>query len=835
MKNHIFFTLIFLILNSSVNSQFMQNGGFEQYNDVYGFLNLNRANYWHVMFNSPDLFHEDLDPPAYGIPNTGLSCAGFGWGSESIIGSEYFFGETMELSPIAKYVLTFYVKKLDPNSATFGIKVVNSEPPTNPYQTPPYNSTLVEDYLSDSNNSPDIIYSIDNGEYKKVSYCFTPSVYGVHYVIFGQFNPQNPPANANFFLIDDVNISYATIEQQNVEANLTLTSTALCTQNTLLIDGTSSQFETEHQWEIFKLVNNQPTLVYSGNNEQGNAGVFNVTTAFSSVGYQPLPGDCYRVQLKVVNGCTDIDQLDFCYEDLNVDFLNVPAAVCEDTPTDISVTGDDNWTYTWSNGDSGEGMKTTSVIPVFPSSQYTVTVTSPSQCSQVNTITLNVHSNNNLAPWMNGIQNLSNGTLGSDPYTVYVQQGQVLSFNSQLFNDNLNEDLLNSISNYQQSQYLNISFPTNNVGIFNFYWNTGQGFAPNVSPGIYEFTLTSNDGNQCNLGEESFTYRIIVFCDQCPTCVSFENRIPSNSPLPPETKVGVCIEAGISQPVQTGNANVLFQAGVSITLGEFFEAGSGFEALIEQTTCVTDCEDCCDDWTGFTFDAIPDPPYVNFNDNNLDNDIFQITDVNHPFCAFGAQGFEFYIISDYGNTLYSLTSTSNSCCAFESPSPENPISHSSIWWDGYVTNIFGNTVRANDGVYTYYLKFFGCGGQQSPTYHGYLNVGGIDPYGIATNNDNNTEINSKEVAYESESVNGILELQQQINVVPNPTRDYIEIVGISNGQFQFVKLLDDKGLEVLSNCKFKNNKLDVSSLSPGTYFVTFTIENYEVVKKFIKL
>lgn len=829
MKNHIFFTLFFLIINSGVNSQFMQNGGFEQYNNLYGGEDLNRADFWHTMLNSPDLKHSQLT--FQNIGNSGNGCAYIGL--NTVNNSEYCYGTTLGLNANNKYILTFYVKRGNSilnNSIPIGIKIVKNEPISNPYGNTDF--SIVQSFVNNPINSPDFTYKPIGNGFEKVTYCFTPTESGIHYVIFGPFLSQTPPFfEGNSFLIDDVDITLATNNQLNLDSNPILASTALCTQNTVLVDGTSSQFENEYQWEIFRINNNQTSLVYTGSVQQGTAGVFNVSDAFSSVGHIPLPNNCYRVILRVLNGCIDIDQVDFCYENVNVDFLNVPAAVCEGTPTDISVTGDDNWTYTWSNGDSGVGMKTTSITPVFPSSQYTVTVTSPSGCSQVNTITLNVHSNNNLAPWMNGIQNLSNGTLGSDPYTVYVQQGQMLSFNSQLFNDNTNENLQNTYVSNITSSFFNLSYPINGIGNLTVFWNTGQGFAPNVSPGIYEFTLTSNDGNQCNLGEESFTYRIIVFCDQCPTCVSFENRIPSNSPLPPETKVGVCIEAGISQPVQTGNANVLFQAGASITLGEFFQAGPGFEALIEPTTCVADCEDCCDDWAGFTFNTVQ--TFMTHDENGQYYDVFQITDVDHPFCAFGAQGFEFNIYKQCCDDTpdFTLTSFSNSCCPFESPAPENPIPHSSIWWDGYFTTNFGTSYRADDDEYNWTLKLYGCGGQ-STEYQGVFYILGVWP-GIApsTSNSENVEENDRNL----ESISEVSELQNGINLMPNPTRDYIEIVGINSDSLNLFKVHDDKGLEVLSNCKFKNNKLDVSSLSPGTYFVSFMLQDYKLVKKFIKL
>ncbi len=823
MKNSKLFIALVLFLSISPfcvysQTEFMINGGFEDYDNVTNsnipYIGaIDKAIGWHHITNTPDAKHLGFFPGLSGTARSGQGCGRFGIAIDAGL-EEFFYGTTQQLTAGQTYSVSFWIRKILPNieNVPIGLVISDAVPSItlNPFSI---------------SQQPLITITQMNTEYVRASGCFTAQVSGTHYVTIGPFNEMGVLSNL-LYTIDDVSVTSFPNDAGIPSAQLNINQPSFCVGDNVIIDGTASSNETSYIFEINNLTNNNQEY-YSGI-INGQAGTFNVSDLLTN----PIPGNCYRATLTAIGGCSDMTSVDLCYDNPDVDFLNVPAAVCEGIPTNISVTGDDNWTYNWSNGDGGVGVKTTSVSPVFPSSQYSVTVTSPNGCSQVNTITLNVHSNNNLAPWMNGIQNLSNGTMGTDIYTVYIHQREILSFTSQLFNDNSNELIAtNLISTNIPNSFTQTILPSyGNNQTLSFYWNTGQGFVPIVSPGIYEFTLTSNDGNQCNLGQESFTFRIIVICDQCPTCVSFENRTPSNSPLPPETKVGVCIEAGISQPVQTGNANVLFQAGASITLGEFFQAGPGFQAIIEPTTCVADCEDCCDDWAGFTFDAIPDPPYMNFNDNNPDNDIFQITDINHPFCAFGAQGFEFYILNANGVIMYSLTSNSNSCCSFESPAPENPIPHSSIWWDGYVTNIFGNSVRPLDGMYFYRLNFSGCDGQQSPLYQGYISIGGFDPYGMATNN-NNSAIQIEE----SESVNGIIELQQKINIVPNPTCDFIEIIGNNQNQIQFVKILDDKGLEVLKESQFKNNRLNVSSLSPGTYFVSFMLQEYKVVKKFIKL
>ncbi len=825
MKSKYFFWILCIILIFPVKAQFMQNGGFEVFNNNFSGEAIDRANEWHNVFNSPDLLHNQVTSNN-GSCRTGQGCAGFGL--TGVYNAEFFYGTTFTLNANTKYVLTFYVKNGSITNTLPICAKITSSPPSPTYDCSDFATpqTAVSNYLNNPINQPEIIFKPIGIEYNKVTYCFTPQVSSNHYITFGIFPNQNS-FNSNYFYLDDVNISQATIEQQNLSSQVSLVSTSLCVGNPIIVDGSNSQNETEFQWEIAKLVNGQPNVISVGQTQFGSASSIDINSVFSLIGHIPSPGDCYRVKLTVKNGCSDESIIDFCYEDPNVDFLNNSLSLCEGTSVDLTVTGQSDWLYTWSTGQSAMGLNSVSVIPSYPNSSYSVTITTPSQCTHVETIDFVVYSANNDAPEMNGIN-------GTGEYVLYANQGDIITFSSQISNDNSNETFIASLlSSNIPTNFSQISLDNNNHQI-NFFWNTGQSFVPNSSTGTYQFVIKTDDNNQCtNSGVSYHTFQIIIICDQCPICVNYENRLTLNNPLPDQTKTGKCIEAGLTQPVETGSAEILFQAGQYINLGPFFSSGPGFTAQIDPSTCVTDCEECCLNWVGFTLDEIPNGVYMNFEDNIIENDIFQITDRNHPFCAFNAKGYYLRIYNSSNNTLYENEYSTNSCCPFVSPAPENPVSHSSIWWDGYTNNIFGNSVHPNDGVYFYLLKLFGCNSEVG-IYQGFIHI--MSSSGLI----NSPETISQAVQenYKNDIANIIIQDNSneiELNLYPNPTNSSLEIIGIKIDDSIVVQLYDNNGILIENAVKVKNNRFNVTFLSSGEYYCKIIVGGKTITKKFIKL
>ncbi len=509
-------------------------------------------------------------------------------------------------------------------------------------------------------------------------------------------------------------------------------------------------------------------------------------------------------------------------------------AICEGQDMTLTTTGSDGYIYQWSdsNGnivETGMDLKQITVSPTVNNNVYTVSITDPGGCTLTQTITIAVHTFDNLPPWMDGIN-------GTGNYTIYVSQGNTVSFTSTLFNDNPSE-LIDVEFQTNIFSGLNFSLPGTSGGTFSFNWQTSLA----TPPGTYLYTLTANDGNACEEGIGTFTFTIIVVCDQCPVCIFYEDRTPSGTPLPSETKAGECIVAGQSQTVNTGTANVLFRAGLEITLGGYFEAGPGFVAEIDPGVCIEDCEDCCDDWAGFTYDELPNPFYLNFSDGDPTTDFIQVTDTYHPFCAFNAKGYEFSILNSWGSSPINengpVEQLENFCCPFRSPAPENPIAHSSIWWDGYTTNIFGNTVRPHDGVYFYLLKLIGCDGQTEEM-HGFIQIFGSR--GMTESGENN--IGELAPASLSEQDNSfIIEANKErehldciVHLNPNPTNGRVTVSGIETMDVMY-RLFDGKGNMLTRKEPLENGEFSLENFPSGTYYVWIYANSTYISRKIVKI
>ena len=781
---------------------------------------------WKSLYGTCDIGHPNAPFNMGMIPNSGQGCM------RVAHRSEYALGRTMALTAGTTYEVSFAAKR--DNSCqvydrTIGLQITATDPSQSPFNP-------------DDDFRPQVEIAISSGTYATGTYCFTAETSGVHYIIIGGTCEDIPGENnALCYAVDDVAVFEKTDLSDMPTASVTSAQTTYCLSDNILLDGSASSNETSHLWKIHRIVGGEvrPCELYNSGWTNGQAGTLNVPDAFQQAQHAPNGNSCYRAYLYVDNGCRAIDYFDFCYTEPTVNFLHDGQPVCEGGLVDLNVTGDNGWTYTWSDANgqiaSGVGLKTMQVTPETGNENYTVTVTTPEGCTLTRTYGFTVHTDNNVAPWMNGIN-------GTGEYTYYVTAGDVASFTSTVLNDNSNEQLVYTLTdNIPTAIVHNITLPPTgqNGGALNFSMTTHP-FG--TLPGSYTFTLMADDQNACSPGISSFTFTIVVICDQCPVCINYENRTPEGIRLPAETKAGQCISAGLSQPVKTGTAGVRFQAGQFILLGQNFEAGPGFEALIEPTTCVTDCEDCCRNWTGFTYDELPNPFYINFHDDDPTNDFIQVTDTYHPFCAFNAFGYEFNIMDRQGgnpiNTNGTRALTTNYCCAFRSPAPENPIPQSSIWWDGHRNNLFGNPVQASDGVYFYTLKLYGCGGQVEEK-HGFITVGGIPP-GMATAPD---DLNATEgYASLSEQERALLEqatvererLEQNVALSPNPTTGTVHITGVETDDLAY-QLFDDKGNMLSRKEPAPNGTFSMEKYTAGTYYVWIFTRNTYVTKKLIKI
>jgi hypothetical protein len=130
-------------------------------------------------------------------------------------------------------------------------------------------------------------------------------------------------------------------------------------------------------------------------------------------------------------------------------------------------------------------IKQITVSPTVNNNVYSVTITDPGGCTLTQTITIAVHTLNNLPPWMDGIN-------GTGDYTIYVNQGNTVSFTSTLYNDNPSE-VITYTQDHNIPSSFSALFPPSGGRMFFFTWTTSL----STSPGIYTYTLRANDSNVC--------------------------------------------------------------------------------------------------------------------------------------------------------------------------------------------------------------------------------------------------------------------------------------------------------------------------------------------------
>lgn len=813
MSKYLLVVLLLLGITAKANAQeMMLNGSFEECDgnpDGDTVLStVNYAAYWQTLIGSSDLVHPCVPVSMSGDPCFGVGCGRFGLNANGY--AEYLYGQTQQLTAGQIYEVSFWIRKDYPTDALrkVGLAITETVPTASITNTTP----LIQEVISST-------------QCVKLKACFTAQSSVTHYVTIGPFGGESS-TEPILYLVDSVSVITIPPTTPLAQANLTVSEPVICHGELATLDGTSSANETSYEWNIF-YPSNGGNNVYSSGIIQGQAGTITPVLPFMT------PGNCFRAELKVYGVCTDVAIVEFCIANPNVDFIFDGNPVCENTPVDLQVTGDNGWVYTWTQaGDTlanGQGIQALTVTPTMGNGVYTITVTTPEGCHYSETLHINVQAQNNLAPWMDGIN-------GTGEYTYYVSQGDAVFFNSVLSNDYSNEQLLNSGSWTIPSGFV-ATLPTTSSSIFSLSWVTSS-----MTPtGEYHYYLTSNDQNACGEGISTFDFRIIVVCDQCPICVNYEDRTPSGTRLPTETKAGKCIEAGMSQIVSTGDANVLFQAGAYILEGPYFDAGPGYEGVIDPETCVTDCEDCCADWSGFHFDALPSAFYINFTDSDPTNEFIQVTDTYHPFCAFGATGFKFEIFNRWGiqmndQDLYSINA--EFCCPFESPAPENPIPHSPIWWDGHTIELLtGDIVQANDGTYTYLLELISCNGQTYST-SGIIQIGGQDPNALILSPGETQE----SAAWLSPEQQELLEsnkkereqLDRTLNLFPNPTTGLVQITGLESDNIQY-QVFDEKGILLSHKEKAVNNCFSLTNYSKGTYYIRIYSGTTYVVRKVVKM
>ncbi len=339
--------------------------------------------------------------------------------------------------------------------------------------------------------------------------------------------------------------------------------------------------------------------------------------------------------------------------------------------------------------------------------------------------------------------------------------------------------------------------------------------------GSYTFTVTTTDENVCENKGAEFVFTVNVICEVCDICVEFENRTPTTYPLPLETKAAKCIFAGFNEEVVVGDVNVLFQAGEYIELGPFFESGSNFEATIDQSTCLSNCDDCCEDFTGFTIDL----PLTDLIVTSSSGFIWEAFDTDNPYCAYNARAYKLMIEGENsGDLVYEKYEENQGCCGFFSKASNNPISHSTIFWDGYGNRDEWDGVFYNDGddgAFKVNLILYGCGGSEE-LYQTWVSV-------ITGGNKSISGVKSSTLNSENH-----LERNQEITIFPNPTYDFIRIDRLNNKDYEF-EILNSLGQNMEGNYTIEENMINIKHFSPGYYHIKIKTFNQIITKEFIVL
>lgn len=380
------------------------------------------------------------------------------------------------------------------------------------------------------------------------------------------------------------------------------------------------------------------------------------------------------------------------------DLTAAPAPVCEGQPINLNIIGDNGYTYNWSTGEQGVNLKNINPASNSGITNYSVVATAPNGCViGTRSVDITVHPNYNQPPYMNGINN-------TGVYKAYVRAGENISFQIPTFDNPVEEVDFIPLINITGLNHNEI--PTfHQIGTFSWTPNQDQ-------IGEHTFQAYARDQNVChNLQSETYTFTIVVICPYCEVGIDYNNRNPSNNPVPLLTEMAEYITAGLQGPVVLG-APTIFRAGEYILLDEF-EPGDEFLAEIVPVCDEEACNQCCE-----VLDGLFVPPFIPsvFSPNGDGfNDLWYVADLARPFCSFNAQYYDLEIFTRWGGeSIYHVTVTSAYCCPFKSPPTPTSVSQS-IFWNGKHAN--GND--ADDGTYYYVLKLAGCGNAPDPL-TGYL-------------------------------------------------------------------------------------------------------------------
>lgn len=403
-----------------------------------------------------------------------------------------------------------------------------------------------------------------------------------------------------------------------------------------------------------------------------------------------------------------------------------PNIVCEGDQLTLWVEGDPGYEYVWTDaqGQVVSNDQSFTITATTTGPPYTVLVTDPATgCNKTFVADPTVHVQANEKPYTKGINNTGD-------FVYYVPADVPFSFNIYSFdeeNENIEGDVINlpiSVNYIEHNNY-------NSLGKNHRYYTISGTIG---TPGEYIFQVYLEDDNSCGTEHETYTFKIIVLCPDCIGNVYYERRglnTPSFPWLPAITEAQGNIVAGYSVDPGQANGNVYvipeaglveFYAGASVNLqpGFIVEPGGHFIGEIKNV-CDDNCNDCCEDWQGFTISP-DDIPNVFSPNNDGINDFWYVPDTAHSNCAFGIMGFHLSIYNREGMLVHDVESHAEQCCFYKAPGPLQPsLQFSNIFWDGRVNWPVMGGPYVSDGVYDWVLTLYGCGDYKE-TWKGFMHV-----------------------------------------------------------------------------------------------------------------
>ncbi len=477
---------------------------------------------------------------------------------------------------------------------------------------------------------------------------------------------------------------------------------------------------------------------------------------------------------------------------------------CEGDEFTASITHNPSWNYTWSTGESGFGVSSVVRTAVFGVDEISVVVADGDGCLAERSAEAIVHTDDNVAPWLTNTE-----------FTYYVYPDETVCFGIYSA-DTPNEEVYLTYSGIPVLSEMTIYETFQQSGLF--CWTPTA-----YNYGEHSFEIYLQDNNSCGAIGATYTFKIQVLCPICPICIYYEDRTPEFNPLPALTEAGKCIEAGFTAPVVVGDeAEVIFKAGESIELGDFFVEGL-FYAEIIGASCVDECAACCEEWTGFTYDT-PIPNILTPNGDGI-NDVWFLNDEANSWCAFNALGFEMWVVDRWGITQYHTSFEPNYCCPFHAANDETGLDFTIINWDG--KNNAG--IVLNEDQYWISIRLIGCTRDE----YILVSVKSTGPH-LAPIFDDNLgaqdgvdrvipEIIENETA------------QNSFKVFPSPVSDVLTVVVAKAENPLTLEIYDLNSNLILSeNVTEAMTTFDVKNLSAGLYIVILRNGNTFEHQNFIK-